>query len=189
MARKGLDSEMIIVTAAQLVEEKGYANFSLNELAAKLGVKTASLYNHIESIREVNSKISRLAVSRLHQILENAIFEKNRDQALMSLSMSYRNFAKDNPELYKAVIRLPSTEDDQLKESGAKVVEPMITVLKCYDLDGPELIHLSRTLRSAIHGFVEMEEAGFFRRLDANIDESYKKMITGYILLLNGYHT
>lgn len=189
MARKGLDSEMIISTAAQLIEEKGYANFSLNELAAKLGVKTASLYNHIESIREVNSKISRLAVNRLHQLLENAIFEKNRDHALLSLATAYRNFAKDNPELYKAVIRLPSSEDDQLKESGAEVVEPIIAVLKQYALDEFDMIHLSRALRSALHGFVEMEEAGFFRKHDANIDDSYKKMIEGYILLLNGYHT
>ena len=188
MARKGLDSEMIITTAAQLVEEKGYANFSLNELAAKLGVKTASLYNHIENIREVNSRISRLAVSRLHQILEKAIFEKNRDQALMSLAMAYRSFAKENPELYKAVIRLPSSEDDQLRESGFEVVEPIIAVLKRYNLAELDLIHLSRSLRSAIHGFVEMEEAGFFRKHDANINDSYQKMIVGYILLLNRYH-
>ncbi|AFA49958.1 TetR/AcrR family transcriptional regulator [Acetobacterium woodii] len=187
MARKGLDSKIIIATAAQLVEEKGYANFSLNELAANLGVKTASLYNHIANVREVNSKISILAVNRLHQILENAILEKNRDQALMSLAIAYRNFARDNPELYKAVIRLSSCEDDPLKESGAKVVEPIITVLKRYNLNELDMIHLSRALRSSLHGFAEMEEAGFFRKPDANIDDSYKKMIAGYILLLNSY--
>lgn len=189
MARKGLDSKIIISTAAQLVEEKGYDNFSLNELAVKLGVKTASLYNHIEGIGEVNSKVSIIAVSRLHQMLEQSIAGKERDQALLSLTLAYRDFAKANPELYKAVIKLRSSDDDQLKESGAQMVEPIMTVLKKYSLDEWDMIHFSRALRSAIHGFVEMEEAEFFRKHDANIDESYKKMIEGYILILNGTNT
>lgn len=187
MARKGLDSEKIISTAANLVEEKGYEHFSLNELATKLGVKTASLYNHIHGIGEVNSKISQLAISRLHCVMEAAIAGKKRDEALMYLALAYRNFAKANPELYKAVIKLPFSDDDELKESGAKVVEPIIEVLKKYILDEAEMIHFSRGLRSAVHGFVEMEEAGFFRKYDADIDKSYEKMIQGYILILNGY--
>ncbi|MBC3798552.1 TetR/AcrR family transcriptional regulator [Acetobacterium tundrae] len=188
MAKKGLDSKIIISTAAQLVEEKGYDHFSLNELALKLGVKTASLYNHIEGLQEVNSKVSHLAVSRLHLILEASIARKERDEALMSLTLAYRDFAKKNPELYKAVIKLPTSEDDQLKESGAQVVEPIIAILRKYALNEVDRIHFSRALRSAIHGFVEMEEAGFFRRHDANIDISYEKMIEGYIVILNSYN-
>ena len=106
MARKGLDSEIIIAAAARLVEEKGYDHFSLNELATELGVKTASLYNHIEGIREVNSRISLLAVSQLNHILEAAIAQKEKDDALMCLALAYRNYAQKNPELYKAVIKL-----------------------------------------------------------------------------------
>lgn len=76
-------------------------------------------------------------------------------------------------------------DDDQLKESGAMVVEPIINVLRKYQLDESDLIHFSRSLRSAIHGFIKMEDAVFFRKHDANIDESYEKMIEGHIQLLN----
>ena len=188
MARKGLDSEIIIAAAARLVEEKGYDHFSLNELATQLGVKTASLYNHIEGIREVNSRISLLAVSQLNHILEAAIAQKEKDDALMCLAVAYRDYAQKNPELYKAVIKLRSSDDADLKESGFKVVEPIIRVFRKYALDESEMIHLSRGFRSAMHGFVEMEEAGFFRKSAANIDQSYQKMIAGYCFILNRYH-
>lgn len=187
MARKGLDSETIISAAARLVEEQGYDNFSLNELAARLGVKAASLYNHIDGIREINLKISLLAVSQLNHLLEAAVSGKEQDDALMGLALAYRDYAKANPELYKAVIRLRSADDENMKESGFKVVEPIIRVFGKYALDETEMIHLSRGFRSALHGFVEMEEAGFFRKPDASIDESFRKMVEGYIFILNSY--
>ena len=36
--------------AAALIEEKGLDDFSMGELAKRLNVKTASLYNHVESL-------------------------------------------------------------------------------------------------------------------------------------------
>ena len=47
MPRKGLSREAIIDTAAALAEQKGAENLTLRELAETLGVKTASLYNHL----------------------------------------------------------------------------------------------------------------------------------------------
>lgn len=41
--------EEIIITFARLVRERGYAAVSMRDLAASIGVKAASLYNHIPS--------------------------------------------------------------------------------------------------------------------------------------------
>jgi len=43
----------IIHTAAQLFKEKGYNAVSMRDLAQKLGIKAASLYNHIASKQEI----------------------------------------------------------------------------------------------------------------------------------------
>ena len=45
---KGLSAESITVAAAELIEQYGRSGFSMRLLADTMGVKTASLYNHIE---------------------------------------------------------------------------------------------------------------------------------------------
>ena len=48
MPKKGLNQAVIIQAAAGLAEQKGLENITLRELADCLGVKTASLYNHLD---------------------------------------------------------------------------------------------------------------------------------------------
>ena len=43
VARKGLNIDRIVEVAADLIAETGFDQFSLRELADRLGVKTASL--------------------------------------------------------------------------------------------------------------------------------------------------
>ncbi|MDT0293634.1 TetR/AcrR family transcriptional regulator [Mesonia ostreae] len=45
--------EEIILKAAQLFKEKGYNAVSMRDLAQELGIKAASLYNHIQSKQEI----------------------------------------------------------------------------------------------------------------------------------------
>ncbi len=45
--------EEIIKTAANLFKEKGYSAVTMRDLAAAMGIKAASLYNHITSKQEI----------------------------------------------------------------------------------------------------------------------------------------
>ncbi|HLS29260.1 MAG TPA: TetR/AcrR family transcriptional regulator [Flavobacteriaceae bacterium] len=47
----------IIQTAAKLFREHGYNSVSMRDLADKLGIKAASLYNHIKSKEEILAEI------------------------------------------------------------------------------------------------------------------------------------
>ena len=58
MNKKGLTSEEITKAASQMIAEVGYANFSLRDLAARLGVRPSSLYNHITGIGEINTAVA-----------------------------------------------------------------------------------------------------------------------------------
>ena len=40
--------EEIIKTAAKLFKEKGYSAVTMRDLASEMGIKAASLYNHID---------------------------------------------------------------------------------------------------------------------------------------------
>ena len=46
-SRTGLDRAVVVQAAARLADEAGGKEVTLAELAAHLGVRTSSLYNHI----------------------------------------------------------------------------------------------------------------------------------------------
>ena len=47
----------IIKTAAKLFKEKGYSAVTMRDIATAMGMKAASLYNHIKSKQEILKEI------------------------------------------------------------------------------------------------------------------------------------
>ena len=105
MPRQGLNRENVIDAAIKLIEEKGYSNFSINELAKSLNVKPASLYNHIVNIDEIFSETAARANSMMIEAEEKASKGKIRDEALYAIADAYRDFARSHYELYKVVFK------------------------------------------------------------------------------------
>ena len=139
MKGKGLSPELIADTASRLISEKGLDNFSVRELAVRLNVKAASLYNHISGVEDINRAVGQLAVNRLNEALEKAVSGLSRDEAVRALSHAYRRFVKENPDLYRTIIGLPLLDDSEdLLEIRKLGLETMRKVVAMYDL--PEKI-------------------------------------------------
>lgn len=77
MSRKGLSTDIIIEAAAEIISEKGFDKFSLRELADKLGVKAASLYNHINNLSELTSNIGQLTLKKMSEQLYEGLEGKS----------------------------------------------------------------------------------------------------------------
>lgn len=183
---KGLDSQMILIAAAELAEEKGLENVSLLQIAQRVGVKPSSLYNHLNGLKEISSGLATLAIGQLDDAIRDAAVGRAGKDALTSITCAYRTFAKENPELYKAIMRFPEYDDRGVRESGHAVIRILYQVLEPYHLGDEETIHFARGLRSAMHGFVSLEEAGFFSDPHVDADESYRVLIACLLSILDG---
>jgi AcrR family transcriptional regulator len=183
--KKGLDMQRILDVAAKLAEEKGLENVTLLQVAEKLGVKSPSLYNHLSGVQELDTKIARLAVCRLEDVVRDAAVGRSKDDAFMAVAVAYRKFAKENPELYKAILRFPSCTDTEVQETGHAVVRILYQMMEPYQYGKKEAIHFVRGFRSALHGFVSLEAAGFFRDAEADADESYAQLVTCLVSTLS----
>lgn len=183
--RRGLDSQTILNAAAELAEEKGLENVSLLQVAEKLSVKSPSLYNHLSGLQELSSGIAKLALTRLEDRIRSAAVGRSKETALMAIASAYRKFAKENPQLYKAILRFPDYNDSSLQEAGHAVVRILYQVMEPYHYSKTETIHFVRGFRSALHGFVSLEEAGFFQSTEANVDQSYEQLVSRLISTLN----
>lgn len=176
--KRGLDTQTILNAAAELAEAKGLENVSLLQVAEKLGVKSPSLYNHLSGVQELSSGIAKLAIARLESTIRNAAVGRSKEKALTAIAVAYRKFAKESPELYKAILRFPDYGDSGVKEAGHAVVRILYQVMEPYHYSKEETIHFVRGFRSALHGFVSLEEAGFFQGTEANEDTSFERLVS-----------
>ncbi len=185
MERRGLTLDIIVDTATKLVEEKGYNDFSLRELALRLNVKAASLYYHVSGVDDITRAVGKLASGRMNHALEDSIHGKVRDDAVCAIAHAYRNYVQKNPELYQAIIDLPLSGDKNLADEGRQSISPIYHVMMQYDISADTALHCQRIFRSALHGFTMLEAAGFFQTKGADLNVSFDLLVKEQILLLH----
>lgn len=177
MFHKGLNKEIIVESAKEIMEKDGAQQFSMRKLAEKLGVKTASLYTHIESMEVLFTEIGLAALNDQKICLMNAIGENQGDAAILAVAENYRRFAAERTELYRLIMQMPSGNDEILKEAAAVTAEPFMKVLDAYHISESRKMHWQRILRGLMHGFVSEEQSGYFSHYPVPVKESYDMAI------------
>ena len=185
MFHKGLNKEIIVDAAKELIEENGFGDFSMRKLADGLEIKTASLYTHIESMEALFTEVGLSVLKQQRDCLLGAIGEKHGDSAVTALAESYRRFALDHTELYRLIMQMPSGNDEVLKEAAAMTAEPFMRVLDDYSLSDECKMHCQRMLRAMMHGFVSEELSGYFSHYPVSADESYRLSVA---CVIDGLH-
>lgn len=185
MFHKGLNKEIIVDAAKELIEKEGFPAFSMRKLAETLDVKTASLYTHIESMEALFTEIGLAALKSQRDTLLTAVGEMHRDAAVAALADGYQRFATEHAELYRIIMQMPSGNDAVLKEAAAMTAEPFMQVLADYRLTENQRMHWQRVLRGVMHGFVSVEQAGYFSHYPVSPKESYQIAIR---CIMDGLH-
>ncbi|MBS4196316.1 TetR/AcrR family transcriptional regulator [Lederbergia citri] len=97
--RKGAKTrEYIIMQAAELFNQQGYAGSSISDIMQVTGLRKGGIYNHFESKDELALEAFDYAISRLSRRYAEAIKGKTSaiDQ-LISIVSIYRNIIEDPP--------------------------------------------------------------------------------------------
>lgn len=176
--RQGLNREAVVRAAMDLIEERGPDAFSMTELARRLGVRTASLYNHVESLGELLELVGFAAIDAMVDAEERAIRGLSGEDALFSLADAYRGFAKAHRALYATIMQMQRLPNRVLGQAAGKIIDPIFRVLETFAVPWEEQIHWQRVLRSVMHGFIAQEEAGGFSHFSADRQESYHLAIS-----------
>ena len=175
-----LDRAAVVQAAAELADAEGLENLTLAALAARLGIRTPSLYNHVTGLEGLRRDLALRAVRELQERLARAAIGKAGDAAIVAFADAYRAFAHAHPGRYAASLRAPAPDDTEFQAVAAVVVEIIVAVLAFYDLHGDDAVHAVRALRSILHGFVALEAAGGFE-LPLDRDESYRRLVRVFI--------
>jgi AcrR family transcriptional regulator len=180
MPRVGLDPETVVTAAAELADADGLAELTLARLAERLGVRSPSLYAHVDGLDDLRTRLAIRGARELAAVLQAAAAGRAGSDALHAVADAYRTYAHAHPGTYAATQRAPGTERDgadaEYVAAGADVVDVLVAVLRGYELRDDDAIHAVRMVRAALHGFVSLEREGGFA-IPIDIDESYRRLV------------
>jgi AcrR family transcriptional regulator len=181
--RKGIDKTGVVKAAVELLEEEGVEALTLGRLAARLGIQTPSLYNHIDGLPGLQRELALVNTLNLQDCLSQAAIGRAGPEALMAIAQAYRGYIKQHPGLYQASLlasRNRAVFDPQLEQAEERVVQIVLKVLEGYEMTREDGLHAVRGLRSLVHGFASLEIAGGFG-LPLDLDESFHRLVTIFV--------
>lgn len=180
--RRRLDKDIVVRTAAEILEEEGSSALTLHRLAGRLGIKPPSLYNHVKGMSDLQRELALLNARNLAEVMEKAAISRSGVSALTAIAQAYRAYIKSAPALYQYTLRasgnLPGNTA-ALEEIETRAVQVALAVVESFDLHGDDSIHAVRGLRSLIHGFTSIEVAGGFG-MPLDCDESFRRLLNIY---------
>jgi AcrR family transcriptional regulator len=172
MPRAGLHPEAVVEAAARIADADGLDAVTLARLAADLGVRTPSLYSHVDGLDDLRRRLAARGAGELADTMLEAATGRARGDALRAVATAYREYAREHPGSYAAAQRAADIPDD----AGARAVRVFTAVLAGYGLTGDDAIHATRAIRAALHGFAALEAGGGFG-MRQSVDESFERLV------------
>lgn len=177
MPRLGLRGDDVVAAAAELMDEVGDQNLTMGLLAQRLGVRTPSLYKHVESLADLRHRVATRTVSELGEAIRDAVQGRSGADAVGAFAHAIRQYVAAHPARYAATIGVGfGGPDDPLLSASTRVVESIAAVLGGYGIGADEMGHAVRTVRCLFHGFAALHAAGGFQ-WNADPEESFDWMI------------
>ncbi|MCB0130801.1 MAG: WHG domain-containing protein [Caldilineaceae bacterium] len=179
--RRRLTKAIVVDTAAQMADAAGRVDaVTLTALAAALGVRVPSLYNHVASLDDLHHALTVESVRRLNGVFRDASMGKTGVDALLAMAHAYRRFAHAHPGIYALTVRGPEPDDEELGALVRDLLQTVLLVMASVGLHGDDALHAMRGFRSILHGFCSLETVeGFRLALDA--DESFRRLVATFM--------
>ena len=180
MPRQGLDTRQVVEHAAAIADADGLAEVTLARVAADLGVRAPSLYNHVDGRAGLLRLLALQSLGELADALRDAAVGRSGAEALTTIAHAYRHYARGHPGRYAATLAAPDPEDQALAAAGQRAVDVILAVLAGWGFEGDAALHRVRVIRAALHGFVSIEDAGGFG-LPLDLDTSFSLLLATVI--------
>jgi len=184
--QRRISNTLVLTAAVEAIEDRGLDELSMQDLAARLGVKPPSLYNHISGLDEVRRQLAKEVLRRMELAIRNSAVGRSGENALRQMALAYRKFAQENPELYKAYATARQPEDPEIEAAIKSLLGVLSQVLEGYGLDPEKENHFILLFHCGLHGFIALEAAGFCGG-SKNANASFDALVQSQVMLLHSY--
>jgi AcrR family transcriptional regulator len=181
---KGLDAGAVVAAAGRIADADGLEAATISRVAAELGVRPPSLYNHVENHAALMRLLAIESVSELAAAITGAAVGRSREDAIRAVAVAYRAYAGAHPGRYAATVRAPAPDDEEARAAAVRAINPIVAIIGGWGIEGDDAVHLVRVVRSALHGFISIEMGGGFgMRLD--LDRSFDLLVDSLVAAIS----
>ena len=196
MPRAGLTPQAVVDLALEVVDDggaSGWANLGLSAVAQRAGVAVPSLYKHVDGLPALRSAVAARCVDDLAAAMTAAVTGPAADPtadpvpaagkgssatltgaaAVRALAIAIRAYALAHPGRYRAV---QGAETAALGPASSGPVDLVARAVRELGLPPNRWVDQVRTVRAAVHGFVELELGGGFG-LPEDVDASFGYLV------------
>lgn len=177
----GLNREAVITAAVALGDNQGFAALTINNLARTLGIKPPSLYKHVEGLSDLMDAIGVRGAEKLTAELQLADHERAPSKKIAAACAIYRRFALDHPTYYQSLQPAMARRSPAFQQAAGRLLETIHPLVTGLGVPKKNLVHAVRTLRSMLHGFVELERSGGFG-MPVDTEESFQHLVRSFTL-------
>lgn len=173
----GLTRDRVVALAGEVVDRDGV--LSLGAVAAEAGVKTPSLYKHVDGL----PGLTQALVADTYRALATAVASASADhpeEAVVTIAHAWRAYARAHPGRYALTARTHLAGDAEVQEVGAALLANVLDRIKGLGLDDTDAVHAARAFRAMVHGFVLLEAAEGFG-LDVEVDASFEAAVRALV--------
>ncbi|WP_249692820.1 TetR/AcrR family transcriptional regulator [Stappia sp. WLB 29] len=164
--KKALEARQVIMAAAaRMMRERGYADTSLRDLAAEVGMKAGSLYYHFASKDELAIEVMRLGVQLVCDAVDEALARRPdagpRERIVIALTvhletlLSASDFASAHIRCYPFVPEAVQQELLATRRNYDKVWSAIIRDYLGPQADGLRVRYLRHALIGALNWSLE----------------------------------
>jgi AcrR family transcriptional regulator len=139
----------IVDAARRILEEQGPEALSMRNVAAEIGIRAPSLYEHIADKRSLESAIIAAGLSEQGVALAGALHASA--DPLTEMTGIWRQWALTHPHLYRLIYVRDLDRDDPAVAAGERAAAEPMWALCGGDVAG------ARVIWAFAHGMVQLE--------------------------------
>jgi AcrR family transcriptional regulator len=142
----------IVAAARRLLEEQGPEALSMRNVAAEIGIRAPSLYEHVADKRALESRIITAGLQEQGVALTAAVAASGPDdETLTVIAQTWRRWALAHPHVYRLIyVRDLDRSDPDVADAELAAGKPL------RDLCGGD-VGAARVIWAFAHGMVNLE--------------------------------
>jgi AcrR family transcriptional regulator len=178
--RRRLDREAVLLAAEALLDRDGVTALSMTSLAAEVGTKVSSLYNHVDGLDELRAQLQRRAIQSVGRDVRSAAMGQSGADGVRHLARVYVAWARRHPHRYELMTRALIDPDD-FYVAATDAAEAIAVMVRTLGVAEEDVLRTQLALFASIHGYVCAEVTGFFPRGDGLVDGVVEQVVEGAI--------
>lgn len=152
-----ISKPLVIQTASAIADDSGLNQVTLKNVAEKLGIRTPSLYNHIESLEELLREVAHNGMESMNQSMMQAAIGKSGIDAIHAVSWEYFSYVLQHPGVYETIQWATWHGNEKTSQIWNQYISLLKTLILSCGFNESDVKEITDLLTGILHGYTSLQ--------------------------------